>query len=147
MVRKEVERINTDTSYTTRSIENEQFLQQMTDGGGDMTGYFHNGELVKIIERVGLSSCVNITEYYFDDSNLIFVYAIGREFLYVDSLAAFDASSQSTTMECRFYFNDGEVIHKILHGQTRCGGQLGTDWVIDFVPKATRYRELLTNEN
>ena len=63
-IRKSVEQINQDTAYTTKILDNEQFLEHMTDGGGQLTGYFKNGQLVKVLERVGLSSCVTTYEYY-----------------------------------------------------------------------------------
>lgn len=53
-IRKTVEQINKDKSLTTKTLNNEQFLQETTDGGGQLIGYFKSGQLVKIVERVGL---------------------------------------------------------------------------------------------
>ena len=46
-VRQWVEKINNDTLYTVKKLENEQWMEQMTDGGGELTGYFKDGQLVK----------------------------------------------------------------------------------------------------
>lgn len=143
-IRKTVEQINKDTGYITKTLDNEQFLQQTTDGGGQLTGYFKNGKLVKIVEFIGLSSCVNITDYYFKESKLIFVYVTGKEFLYVYSLSTFNSNIQSVTMEYRFYFNNEKMVKKILKGQTRCSGQLGANWSTDFIAETNRYKNLLS---
>jgi hypothetical protein len=121
-------------------------MAQMTDGGGQVTGYFKNGQLVKMVEFIGLSSCVNITEYYVQDAKLIFAYTLGKEFLYVDSIATFNSSIQNLTMECRFYFKENKIIKSILKGQTRCSGKPIVDWTKDYLEETTRYRKLLTKK-
>jgi hypothetical protein len=145
-IRKAVEQINADKSLTTKTLENEQFLQQVTDGGGQLTGYFKNGELIKIVERIGLSSCVDITEYYIQNNKLIFVYARGKEFEYIDSLAAFNSSIQKLTMECRFYYKDGALLTSVLTGSTRCGGQPAVSWSQTYQGNYVRYTKLLTTK-
>ncbi len=49
-IRKIVSQIDNDSGYSIRKLENEEFLEQMTDNGGELTGYFKNEKLVKIIE-------------------------------------------------------------------------------------------------
>ncbi len=122
-IRKIVAQINNDSGYLIRKLENEEFLEQITDNGGDLTGYFKNGQLIKIVEWIGLSSCVNITEYYLQDNKLIFAFTKGSESPYIDSLETFDHSKLIKTMECRFYFDNNKTIKTILNGATRCGGQ------------------------
>jgi hypothetical protein len=68
-IRKAVEHINNDSGYAIKKLDNEEFLEHTTDNGGQLTGYFKNGQLVKIIEWIGLSSCVDITEYYLQNNN------------------------------------------------------------------------------
>jgi hypothetical protein len=143
-IRKNVEKINKDTSYIVKTFDNEQFLNlnQMPDGGGDLRGYFKNGQLVKIIERIGFSSCVNTTEYYVQDDKLIFVYIQGREFLYVDSLATFDGSKQNVTMECRYYFQNGKLLKSILNGSTHCSGAPLDSWTKQIQDDYLEYAKL-----
>ena len=142
-IRKAVEKINSDTSYTTKTLDNEEFMKQMTDGGGQLTGYFKNGQLWKIIARIGLSSCVNTTEYYVQDDKLYFVYIEGKEFKYVDSLASFDPNIHNVTMECRFYYVNGKMIKSILTGSTRCGGEPSDSWAKTYQDACSKYVTLL----
>src|SRR5882724_3202589 len=138
-IRNTVERINNDSGYTIRKLDNEEFLEEMPDNGGELAGYFKNGHLVKIIERIGLSSCVNVTEYYLHDNKLIFTYTKGSEFPYVDSLQTFDQSKLNKTMECRFYFDNNKILKKILNGSTRCGGQPTVELAKDYLDECSRY--------
>jgi hypothetical protein len=145
-IRKTVEQTNKDKSLTTKTLDNEQFLQQTTDGGGQLTGYFKNGQLVKIIEWVGLSSCIDITEYYLKDDKLIFVYSQGKELQYIDSIATFNSNQQTLTMECRFYIHNDTLLKSILTGSTRCAGQPSDSWVRNYQDNYLRYIKLLTKK-
>lgn len=117
-----VQEIDAGKDYELRILENEEFLTQMTDGGGELKGFVNNGQLVKMESWVGFSSCVYITEYYFDRGELIFVQEQGLEIAYVDSTGAFDPAVQNITMEGRYYFHDGVAAPVVLKGSTRCGG-------------------------
>jgi len=117
-----VQEIDAGNDYELRTLENEEFLTQMTDGGGDLKGFVNNGQLVKMESWVGVSSCVYISEYYFDRGGLIFVQEQGLEFAYVDSTGAFDPIVQNITMEGRYYFHNGVAAPVVQKGSTRCGG-------------------------
>ena len=145
-IHKTVEQINKDSGYTTRTLDNEEFMGQMTDGGGQVTGYFKKEQLVKIDEFIGLSSCVNNTTYYLKDNKLIFAYTQGKEFQYVDSIATFNSSIQTVTMECRFYFENGKMIKSIFKGATRCGGPPLDSWAKNCMDNTTRYISLFTKK-
>lgn len=122
MVDRRVQAINAEKDYEVRTLENDEFLEYTTDGGGELKGFVKDGELVKIVRWIGLSSCVIITEYYFDRSQLIFVREQGLEFAYVDSTASFDPAVQNITTEGRYYFRDGVAGPIVQKGSTRCGG-------------------------
>lgn len=145
-IRKIVEQINKDTAYTIKTLDNEEFLEQMTDEGGQLTGYFKNRKLVKIIEWVGLSSCIDITEYYLQGGKLIFTYTKGSEYLYSDSLGTFDRNKLNMTMECRFYLYNNKIIKKILKGSTRCGGQPTIDLAKNYLEECSHYKKLLAKK-
>ncbi|MEO7210541.1 MAG: hypothetical protein ABIY35_06330 [Chitinophagaceae bacterium] len=145
-IRKTVEQINKDCGYTIKILDNEEFMGQITDGGGQVTGYFKKGQLVKIDEFIGLSSCVNTTTYYLKDNKLIFVYTQGKEFQYVDSIATFNSSIQTVTMECRFYFENDKMIESIFKGATRCGGPPLDSWAKNYLDDTTRYIDLFTKK-
>ena len=94
----------------------------MTDGGGELKGFVKNGQLVKMVSWVGVSSCVYITGYYFDRGQLVFVHEQGLEFAYVDSTGSFDPAVQTVTMVNRLYFRNGGAAPVSQKGSTRCGG-------------------------
>jgi hypothetical protein len=138
-----VQEIDKTQDYMTKTLENEEFLTRMTDGGGELTGWMKNGDPVRIVERVGLSSCVNVTEYYFDRSQLVYVSVQGSEFAYSDSTGSFDPNVQHVSMEARFYFKGKDVISVDLQGSTRCGGAPTREWVSVYQTEALRLRDLL----
>ena len=117
-----VHEIDAARDFEVRTLENEEFLEQMTDGGGELKGFLKDGQLVKMESWVGVSSCVYITAYYFDRGQLVFVQEQGLEFAYVDSTGSFDPAVQNVTMEGRYYFRDGVAAPVFLKGSTRCGG-------------------------
>jgi hypothetical protein len=119
-IRNTVAKINSDTSYTTKSLESEQFLEHAPDGGGQLTGYFNNSQLVKIVKEIGLSSCSIVFEYYLQDNILISVYGQEIVFEFVDSTGSLDYTKQAVGMECKFYFENGKLLKSNFTGQTRC---------------------------
>jgi len=121
-VDRRVQEIDAAKDYEIKTLENEEFLEQMTDGGGHLTGFLKDGQLVKMESWVGFSSCVNITEFYFDRGQLVFVQEQGLEFAYVDSTASFDPDLQAVTMVNRLYFSKGGSAPVSQKGSTRCGG-------------------------
>jgi hypothetical protein len=123
-------------------LENEMFMEESTDGGGVLTAWMHKRQVLKLVEWVGLSSCVNVTEYYFHDGQLVFVTVEGSEYAYVDSLGAFDRRVQRTTMEARFHYHAGEVVKQEVSGSTRCGGPPSTEWATLFQERSIRLSHL-----
>ena len=138
-----VQRVNAVKDYELRTLENEEFLAQMTDGGGELTGYVKGGELVKMVSWVGVSSCVFVTEYYFDHSKLVFVQEQGSEFAYVDSTASFDPAVQNVTMEARFYYRDKDAAPVALKGSTRWGGAPPKECAAVYPAEGARLKDLL----
>lgn len=142
-IRQAVHQINKDSGYSIRKLSEEDFLEEVPDNGGELTGYFKNGQLVKMIEWIGLSSCVNITEYYLQNGKLIFAYTNGSESPYIDSLQEFDHSKLNKAMECRFYFDNDKVLKKSIAGSTRCSGTPDDDLPKYYLDACSRYRTLL----
>lgn len=140
---RRVHEIDAGKDYGIKTLENEEFMEQMTDGGGELQGFVKKGQLVKISAWVGVSSCVYITEYYFEDSQLVFVSAQGLEFAYVDSTGSFDPGVQKVTMEGRFYYRKGDAAPELLKGSTRCGGAPTKEWAFVYLTEAKRLKDLL----
>ena len=135
---KTVKRINDHIgSYTTKTLDEEEFTEIVTDGGGQVTGYFKNRQLVKMEEFIGLSICINLTTYYLKDNKLIFTYMQGKMFDLLN-----DDNPPTVTMECSFYFDNDKMIKSILKGETGCGGQPQDSWAKDDLECTAKYINL-----
>src|SRR6187399_2214269 len=84
LIRKKFEIINKDSTLRKVVLENEDFLSNMTDGGGKLTGFYKDKEIKKIYEWIGLSNGISIKEFYFDKERLIFVYEKFDSFVFDD---------------------------------------------------------------
>src|ERR1700752_4941469 len=73
-IRKDFKAINTDTTLKKISLENEEFLENVPDGGGELTGFFKADSIVKITEWIGLSYGNRIREYYYKHDKLFFIF-------------------------------------------------------------------------
>ncbi|MEQ9168247.1 MAG: hypothetical protein RLO12_18455 [Fulvivirga sp.] len=73
-------------SYKTVTLKNGEFLENLTDGGGTLIGYFSGKELVKIELEVGISYGKYQYDYYFKDSELYYIVETFNQYSYdVDS--------------------------------------------------------------
>jgi len=113
--------INEEKRFTTKKLENDEYLDQMPDGGGELTGYYIGDTLYKMTDWIGLSSGVVKDEYYFDKGKPMFVYEVDSRFEYNDSLQVRDYSKQKIVFEGRYYFGNNKLIHAIKAG-TPFGG-------------------------
>lgn len=115
-IRKTIESINSDTSYTIKKLDNEYFVNEKneaTDGGQELTGYYKNGQIRKIIYTIGLSYGMTTYEYYFSNSELIFVFEKQDTYLQVkDSsgeFTGFDYTKLELAFEGRYYFDKTKI--------------------------------------
>lgn len=145
-IKQEVGQINKGKNYTTKRLEDEEFLEHMTDNGGSLTGYFKNKQLVKIDEEIGLSSCEIHTTYYLKNNQLIFVYVAGYEAQYDKRLGGpGENNMEKLVMECRFYFDNGKIIKSMLKGTSRCSGQPLESDAKTHQEDCLKYIKLLSN--
>src|SRR5690606_7848221 len=118
-IKEEVQVINKDTAYKTMALTAEAFLEQSPDGGAQLTGYFKGGKIKKVHQWIGLSRGNEITEFYYSNGKLIFVYEQFDAFIYVDSLQAFDYTKTEHTFAGRYYFYNGTLFKHITTGHSR----------------------------
>ena len=116
LIRKKFETINKDTTLKKVVLENEEFLSNMTDGGGKLTGFYKNKEIKKIYEWIGLSNGISIKEFYFDKGQLIFVYEKFDSFVFDDKKNEFDLTKTKTIFEGRYYFNNKKLFSRSSKG-------------------------------
>ena len=122
-VRKKFEIINRDTTLRKVALENEEFLTNMTDGGGELTGFYKNKEIKKIYEWIGLSNGISTKEFYFDKEQLIFVYEKFDSFVFDDKKNEFDLTKTKTIFEGRYYFNNEKLFSKSTKGNKALAAQ------------------------
>jgi hypothetical protein len=123
LIRKKFEIINKDTTLRKVTLENEEFLTNMTDGGGELTGFYKNKEIKKIYEWIGLSNGISIKEFYFDKGQLIFVYEKFDSFVFDDKKNEFDHTKTKTVFEGRYYFSNKKLISKSTKGDKSLAAQ------------------------
>ena len=110
IIRDDFQAINHDKTLTKTTLSNEQFLENMTDGGGELAGYYKKDSLVKIVEWIGLSYGNRTREFYFKENKLFFVYEKFESFVHNDKTNELDLTKVKTTFEGRYYFNNKKLI-------------------------------------
>ncbi len=123
---QKVSMINLNTIYQVIELKNEEFLdknfiKQPGEGFGVMSGYFKTDTLPKIREYYGIKKLNDhaITEYYFDEGELIFVYEkenIGPNVI-TDSSGTTDYKSSVPDFEGKYYFNKGKLVYFTSQGK------------------------------
>lgn len=63
LIRKQFKWINDQADFIIIELNNEDYLEQIPDNGGQLKGYFKNDTLYKIVEWFGPSYGILITEY------------------------------------------------------------------------------------
>jgi hypothetical protein len=122
-IRKKFEIINRDTTLRKIALENEEFLTNMTDGGGELTGFYKNKEVKKIYEWIGLSNGISTKEFYFDKEQLIFVYEKFDSFVFDDKKNEFDLTKIKTIFEGRYYFSNKKLFSESKKGDKSLAAQ------------------------
>ena len=114
-----VAKINQDSSMEKVVMINEEFMPQMTDGGGELVGYFIKGQIQRITRKIGLSYGIETYDYYFEKGALIFIYETLDGFLYLDSLNSADYTKTETNFIGRYYFRNKKLIDNETTGHNR----------------------------
>ncbi|UYQ93264.1 hypothetical protein MKQ68_24585 [Chitinophaga horti] len=126
-IRKAVAAINADTAYVQVRLDNESYLEEMTDRGGYLMGLYKKDQLKKMISWIGYSNSIAITEYYFQNGQLIFVYDLLKAFAYDEKKQQLDEDRTNITYEGRYYYQNGKKIDAKVTGTVPKG--TATDWV------------------
>ena len=141
-IKKAYQQINSYKNYKTVVIDDaEIFLGHNPDNGGSLTGYYKRDTLKKVVEWVGLSYKVVQNEYYFDNGQLIFVYASESQYHLNDSTQTFDYNKLDPLFTGRYYFDQGKLINAILTDETHAASK--EQDADSFLKCAKRYSKLL----
>lgn len=115
-IRKICTTINTDTGYQHIRLDNESYLEEMTDRGGSLEGLYKKEQLKKMISWIGYSNRIVITEYYFDKGQLIFVYEVEKTFPLDGKTGGLDEAHPGISYEGRYYYWRGKKIEEKVSG-------------------------------
>jgi hypothetical protein len=99
-------------------LENEEFMENMTDGGGSLTGYFDNNKLVRIAEWYGLSWGISQVDYYLSNDDLVLVIETEQHFD-IDKNMNVDHSRFGQLFRGDYYFNKGKLFDEVSMGHNR----------------------------
>jgi hypothetical protein len=106
--------VNSDTHLKKLVVEGEDFLEQTTDGGASLTGYFSKEELVKISEWIGLSFGIRQRVFYFDSTQVIFCFVMEQHFKITDT--GLNYNKTELVFQGRYYYKSNTLIQKKLTG-------------------------------
>jgi hypothetical protein len=112
MIKTNFQTINADTSLKEITLQDDEFLEEGTDGGAELTGFYKNNSLVKIVEWIGLSTGNRTREYYFKDGSLFFAYEQFDAFVLDKKGEGLDHGKTKTVFEGRYYFNSKKLIEQ-----------------------------------
>src|ERR1043166_6447826 len=94
-------------------------MPQMTDGGGELIGYFNKDEIQKITKSIVLSYGIETFDYYFLKRNLLFIYETFYGFVTNDSLGTVDESKTELNFIGRYYFKNQKLVDSETTGHNR----------------------------
>ena len=117
-IRKIFQQINKDSTLKSYRLENEEFLEHATDGGGLLIGAFKDTSLVRISGTIGLSFETRIFEYYYKKGKLVFAWITEKQIMYNDTLQDIEKTKMHTIYTGRFYFDNGNLIDSVTKGHS-----------------------------
>lgn len=84
-------------SFRQLKLENTEVREQTTDSGVELIGYFKENQIQKIELSVGLSYGMKEFEFFYENSKLIYVKELLRQFIWDDSKGTFDYTKTERT--------------------------------------------------
>jgi hypothetical protein len=142
MIKKEFKLINSDKTLKEVVLDAEDFLENAPDGGATLTGYFKNNKIKKIVSWIGLSIGNEMTEYYFQNEQLIFVYKKFDSFIVDEKNQELDHTKMKTSFSGRYYFQGNKMINRITTGDKPFGND-SIDSEKELLMEANNYLQKL----
>jgi len=121
-IRSECVAINRSTTLKKVTLKDEN----MPGGGGELTGFYQNGKIKKIVRLIGLSTGTDSREYYFKEDHLIFVDHKFNSFVHDKNKNETDFSNTQTTFRGSYYFNNKKLIDFVTSGRRSESGKLNS---------------------
>lgn len=119
-IQSECETIDADSGYLIKVLKNDDLpLGEKAQGGREITGYFKNNTLYKIIDVVGLPSGIATSTYYFWGDHLVYDYETEDTFPFVDSINRYDYTSVTRSFEGFYYYVADKQIEMKVTGKKK----------------------------
>lgn len=93
-------------SFRQLKIEGAEVFGQTTDSGAELVGYFKGDQIQKIELSVGLSYGINEFEFFYENSELIYVKELIRQFIWDAAKGTFDYTKTERTFRGDYIFKD-----------------------------------------
>lgn len=119
LIRKAYYAINSNKTLKKVTLKNEEFLENVTDSGAELCGFYKSGQIQKIKQWVGLSNGIQTIDFYFKSGELIFVYKTYSSFVYDNEKQELDYSKTENLLKCRYYFKNKKLIYHIVAGENQ----------------------------
>ena len=121
---KTVATINSDTIYSIKKLDNDYFVEvkdEAADGGQELTGFYKQGKIKKMIYSVGLSYGMTTYTFYFLNDQIIFVLEKQDKFALVkDSIGSatgINYTKPEFAFEGHYYFNKSKLFKSKKNGK------------------------------
>lgn len=100
-------------------LENEEFQNQVTDGGGILEALYINNSLSKIEVNICVLNSIHLKKYYINNDELIYVSESFGTFFYDVANDSFNYSNLENKYLGKFYFSNGKLIDSEITGYNR----------------------------
>lgn len=119
-IQTEIKKVDEDASLKSIKLENGEFLEQMTDGGGELKGLYDlTGSIRKIEVIMFISHGVQEYLFYLKDELPILIVDRFKQFAWNEETSTFDHSQFDGGFHGTYIFRDGHLIDQISLGHNR----------------------------
>lgn len=135
--------INHDSTLKKIKVDEDEFSEESSDGGGDVTAWYKKDTIRKVVIEIGLSWGLTREEYYFDKGQVFFIYETEKSFPVSSDKHSLDPTKLDLNFEGRYYFDRQKLIDIKLKGQRRFGEKTSTATVNAMITGLGPYLKIL----
>lgn len=139
---KRVKAIDEVKNYQVITLENNEFLPRMTDGGGELKGFFTDDHLVKMETKVYTSFGLRTFKYYYSDDQLFYINEFFEHFSYEPKTGTINYAETEITFNGHYIFKNGQLIDYETTGHNRFENA-EIDPAVVLPVEANNYKQLL----
>jgi uncharacterized protein (DUF2164 family) len=144
-IQDKVDLMDQEENYEIKILNNEEFLDHMTDGGGQLTGHFKNEGIHKIVEKLGFSYGVVTYEYYFLDKKLIMIHETEEYFPDPNNTGTLDYTRVELGFDGYYYIDNEKLVDTEITGKKRFSTDTIDEVVLSLISFSKKNVELLLN--